>query len=344
MALRAALVGCGAMSRAWLDAAKQIHDFEVVALVDLSREAAQARADQFGLTHAVIGTDLDAVLAETKPDILFDVVVPAARRNVVETAFRHGCHVLSEKPMADTMENARALLAAADETHRLHAIMQNRRYIDGVRRMRAFLDSGAIGKITSLHCDFFLGPHFGGFREEMKHVLLLDMAIHTFDAGRYVSARRPLAVYCHESNPSNSWYAQGAAATAIFEMEDHVVFTYRGSWCAEGLRTSWESQWRVIGETGTLTWDGEDTFKAEAVAATGDFFSQMRTVEVPPPPPEMRIGGHAGVIADFVEAVRAGGTPETINRENIQSLAMVFGAIESAETGRRVAIEIPEQT
>ena len=73
-------------------------------------------------------------------------------------------------------------MVARARAARLHAVVQNRRYLAGVRRIARVLDSGAIGALTSIHCDFFLAPHFGGFREEMDHVLLIDMAIHTFDA------------------------------------------------------------------------------------------------------------------------------------------------------------------
>ncbi|RWC06862.1 MAG: gfo/Idh/MocA family oxidoreductase, partial [Mesorhizobium sp.] len=59
---------------------------------------------------------------------------------------------------------------------------------------------------------------------------------------------------------------------------------------------------------------------------------------VPPLDPNDRVGGHLGIIQDFVRAVETGTEPETHGADNIKSLAMVFGAIESAETGRRVAI------
>jgi hypothetical protein len=59
---------------------------------------------------------------------------------------------------------------------------------------------------------------------------------------------------------------------------------------------------------------------------------------VPPPGRGDRIGGHAGLIREFVDCVRKGGVPETVCTENIKSLAMVFGAIESAKQGGQVAI------
>ncbi|MET3523068.1 Gfo/Idh/MocA family protein [Mesorhizobium abyssinicae] len=337
--MKVVLAGCGAMSRQWLDAARQIDGLTIVGLVDLDAERAQARAREYGLAGAVIGTSLDAVLDETKPDAVFDVVVPAARRDVALSAFDHNCHLLTEKPLADSPENARAIIEAARRAGRVHAVVQNRRYVANVRRIRRFLDSGAIGKPTSIHADFFVAPHFGGFREEMAHVLLLDMAIHTFDAARYMAAGEPASVYCQEWEPASSWYRQGSSASAVFDFGGGKVFTYAGSWCADGFRTSWEGSWRIVAERGSLLWDGFDGLKAEVVIPGRDgLFDKIQPIEVPPLDVSDRVDGHLGIIRDFMHAIETGTQPETRGTDNINSLAMVFGAIESAETGRRVAI------
>ncbi len=211
----------------------------------------RTRAREYELNGVAIGTNLDAVLDQTKPQAVFDVVVPAARREVAFSALSHHCHLLTEKPLADSPENARAIVERARQAGRVHAVVQNRRYVANVRRIRRFLDSGAIGAPTSIHADFFVAPHFGGFREEMRHVLLLDMAIHTFDAARYMVNGDPKRVFCLEWEPANSWYAQGSSATAVFEFGGGKVFTYRGSWCADGFRSSWEAGWRIVGERGS---------------------------------------------------------------------------------------------
>jgi predicted dehydrogenase len=334
------------MSRAWLEAARQVDGLSIVGLVDIDIERARSRAAQFGLDDAVIGADAAEVIDATRPDMVFDVVVPAARRDLAVTAFQHGCHLLTEKPMAASLAHAEEIIAAGQAAGRLHAVVQNRRYHPAVRRIRRFLASGAIGELTSLHCDFFIAPHFGGFREEMDHVLLLDMAIHTFDAARYMAAEAPAAVYCHEWEPAGSWYRQGSSAVAVFELGGGVLFNYRGSWCANGARTSWESSWRFVGTRGTLTWDGYDNLRAEVATETPvdgqPFLRVTEPIVVPPLAESDRVGGHLGIIRDFVAAVRDGGEPETRGEDNIHSLAMVFGAIESAETGRRVPIRIPQ--
>lgn len=332
------------MSKGWLSALCE-HPLlkgrvNIVGLVDLDRAKVEARAAEFGLQGALIGTVLDAVLSQTKPDLLFDVVVPAARADLVETGLRYGCHVLTEKPMATTLAAAKAMVAHAKAAGRVHAVVQNRRFISGIRRIRRLIESGALGEITSLNCDFFIGAHFGGFREDMDNVLLLDMAIHTLDAARFMSGKSPRAVYCLQTNPPGSWYRHGAAANAIFELDDNVVFNYRGSWAAEGANTSWESAWRIVGSKGTVLWDGADAFQANIATGDTGFFRDLTAIDIPPPADDTQTHGHASVIADFLTAIETGRPPETVSSDNIKSLAMVFAAIESSRLGQRVAIDI----
>lgn len=337
--LRAVLVGCGGISTIWLDAAKGIPNLELVGLVDIQESAAWQRAAEYELHRALVGTDLNTVLEQTAPDAVFNCTIPEAHLPVTLAAFSHGCHVLSEKPMADTMEHARQIAAAAQQAGKICAVIQNRRYSSQIRRLKHFLKSGKLGPITTVNTDFYIGAHFGGFRDRMKHVLLLDMAIHTFDAARLITGADPVSVYCKEWNPSGSWYDHDASAVAIFEMTGGIVYTYRGSWCAEGLNTSWEGDWRVIGEQGSVTWDGGDTFQAQAIAETGGFRSTYDDIEIPPHESTDKVGGHAGLMREFVRCVQTGTMPETSCTDNIKSLAMVFGAIESARLGRVVDVK-----
>ncbi|MEX0957187.1 MAG: Gfo/Idh/MocA family oxidoreductase [Rhizobiaceae bacterium] len=346
MGKRAILVGCGNMAATWVKALREpvlAGRIEIAGLVDINLSAAERLRDDFDLTDAEVGTDLDAMLSHVKPDILFDVAVPSARQDIVCMGLRHGCHVLSEKPMATSLDSARQIQAAAARAGRIFAVAQNRRFKEGIRRARAAVESGVLGDINAIHCDFFVGAHFGGFRDVMQHVLLLDMAIHTFDATRFVSGKEPVAVYCHESNPASSWYAHGSVANAIFEFSDDVIVTYRGSWSAEGADTNWDSAWRIVGSKGTLLWDGEVSFIANLVDGDDGFFRPLRQVDVPSAPDPRLTMGHASVISEFLDAIDAGREPETSGKDNIRSLAMVFAAIESAALRQRVLVE-PQAT
>ena len=342
MTYSAVMVGCGAMAKGWLKAIAGTPELagaiEIAGLVDLDIDAAESLRADCALPGAKLGTDLDEMLGEVKPDLLFDVVVPGARRRVVSSGLAHGCHVLSEKPMATSLADASAMIEAARSADRIHAIVQNRRFISGVRRIERFLSEGGIGTLSGVHCDFFLGPHFGGFREEMDHPLLLDMAIHTFDAARFMAGKAPQSVYCQEANPAGSWFGHNAAANAVFELSDGVVFTYRGSWAAEGANTSWEGNWRFVGSQGTLLWDGGDRFEARRVAGDTGFMRELEEIAVPDTPSTAGTAGHASVMAEFLDAIATGRKPETDGTDNIESLAMVLGAIESARSGRRVEL------
>ncbi|MBC7869214.1 MAG: Gfo/Idh/MocA family oxidoreductase, partial [Chitinophagaceae bacterium] len=223
------------MSKVWLNVVQTMPELMMVGFVDLNIETAQARAQSYAGADVIVGTDLKTVLSQTQPDVVFDCTIPAAHHNVTLTALQHGCHVLGEKPMANSMQEAREMVMAAQAAKKHYAVIQNRRYDPNIRRLKAFLESGTLGGLTTLNSDFYIGAHFGGFRDRMEHVLLLDMAIHTFDAARYLCGGDPVAVYCKEWNPAGSWYDHDASAIAIFEMSNGVVYTYRGSWCADGL-------------------------------------------------------------------------------------------------------------
>ncbi len=345
--MRALLVGCGAMAAGWARAVTtnpllsdklKTGKLTLCGLVDRDANVAAQFARAQNLADIPVFADLETAIAATGPDCVFDVTPPDVRPVVVATALKAGLHVLSEKPMAPDMETARDLCSLATARGRLFAVTQNRRYKSGVRRIEAFVKSGTLGPLTSLHAEFFMGPHFGGFREKMDHVLLLDMAIHHFDAARCMAGAEPLAVLCHETNPEGSWYARGASAAAIFEMSGDVTFTYTGSWCAEGAPTSWDASWRLVGTRGMLTWDGEDAMSATVATGGPAFLRETRTVEVPELKDDRRVQEHASVIADFLQAVETGTPPETVCTDNIHSLAMVFGAIDSARSGRRISL------
>ena len=235
------------------------------------------------------------------------MVVPSARRDVALSAFAHNCHLLTEKPLADSWDNARAIIDAARAAGRIHAVVQNRRYLGNVRRIRRFLDSGVIGAATSIHADFFVAA---AFRRLSRGDASRAAARH----GDPYVRRGPL----HGERRAGERLLPGMGA-AQFLVSAGLVggrhlrargrqdrFTYRGSWCADGLRTSWESAWRIVGERGSLIWDGCDELRAEVAGPVREACSTGSAARVPPLDPRDRVGGHLGVIQDFVAAVADG--------------------------------------
>jgi predicted dehydrogenase len=331
------------MGQGWannLSSHAESHGVVLGGWVDIREGAAAEAAEKHKLSFEWLGSDLDEAIATVKPDFVVDVTIPEAHHDVTVKALAAGIPVIGEKPMAHSMEAARAMVAASEKSGKLYMVSQSRRYDARIAAYRRLIEktTGA-DTIGILNADFYIGAHFGGFRDEMAHVLVLDMAIHTFDQARYLLGnRKPVAVYAEEFNPTWSWYKQDASATCLFELEGGVRFTYRGSWCAEGLQTSWECDWRAVGANGTALWDGHSTLKGAKVVGNEGFHYATEPLEEAIE--ENIPGGISGSLKDFLHALDTGATPMGECHDNIKSLAMVFGAIESVETQQRVKITV----
>jgi predicted dehydrogenase len=333
---RVAVAGAGLISPAWLPLLRDRTDVEVVSVADPDEATARAALARDGLDAPVFAT-LEAAAAATAPDVVVNLTPPAAHRSVVETALGLGCHVLGEKPIATSLADAHALIAAARSAGRTYAVMQNRRFEPGVRTLRAAIAADRIGRPTILSCDLFVAPHFGGFRDQMASPLLLDMAIHQFDQARFLTGADPVAVTCHELNPAGSWYAHGAAAICLFEFDDGTVFSFRGSWCAAGFATSWNGAWRITATRGSALWDGDGEPVAEITVEPPEptLLHPTERVELQP---WRGLTDHAACLDDMLGALADGRRAETDCADNVKSFAMVVAAIESARSGTRVEL------
>ncbi|GAA1939171.1 Gfo/Idh/MocA family protein [Kitasatospora viridis] len=330
--LRVVLVGAGGMGRTWLHTLQAADRVELAGVVDL--DAALARrvvTEELGEAAGapvVVGTSLREVAPRCAADAVINVTVPAAHLPVTLEALDLGLPVLGEKPLADGLAAAATLVRAAEQAGELFMVSQNRRYDRHLWSLRHH--AAQLGPVGVLTQEFFKAPRFGGFRDAMAHPLILDMAIHNFDAARFVLDADPVAVYCEEYNPPWSWYAGDAASTAVFEMTGGTRFVYTGSWCSEGLETSWNSRWRLSAAGGSALWDGETA----PVAQYADGRPDDARPTVPLPPAE----NTAGALAEFVEALRTGRVPMGECHDNLLSLAMVYAAIASSRTRSRVEI------
>ncbi|WP_449601782.1 Gfo/Idh/MocA family protein [Paenibacillus sp. Marseille-Q9583] len=333
---RVAVAGCGGMANAWIEYALTRSDTQIVALVDIRLESAQAMAAKHEISCLTF-TDIKEAIQTTGANLVFDVTIPGSHYSISSTALELGCNVFSEKPLAETMEECTKIVEISERTGKAHAVMQNRRYDPRIRSLRNLIESDTIGRVGYISASFFLGAHFGGFRDVMESPLLLDMAIHTFDQARFISGANPISVYCQEFNPPGSWYKGNASAVCIFEMSDGSVFTYQGSWCAEGASTSWEAAWRLNGEKGTAIWDGHDMPYAEVVVAGDQSDKFIRdVVRVNGEAVEMVKTFHQGCLEEMFLSLAEERSAETNCRDNRYSMAMVFGALESAKTGRKI--------
>jgi predicted dehydrogenase len=315
-ALRGVLVGAGALGPFWARELIASADTELAGWVDIDAARVRAAAETARLDGLPTGDSLDRMLAEQEPDFVVNVTAPGAHHPVTLAALAHGAAVLSEKPMATSLAEAREMVAASEDAGRLLMVSQNRRYMP---ELQAFREAVAgLGELSSIGCEFFRHHRetSAEFLFGFPQPLLLDMAIHLFDAARAITGADPVSVYCESYNPPWSWFAGPAAAVAVFEMAGGLRFSFTGNWAAPGNETSWTGAWRVVGERGTATWDGED-----AVAR-----------------PRERFLGLQGALADFVDALRTGRAPHGECHDNLLSLAMCHAAVESAALGAPVPV------
>lgn len=332
--LRGAVVGAGSLGPFWAKELLLSADTALVGWADLDTDLARAKATELDVPDLPVAGSVTDLIEKVAPDFIVNVTAPLAHHAVTIAALDTGTPVLSEKPLAATMPQARDMVAAADRAGQLFMISQNRRYMPNLVAFRETI--ARLGTLSSLSCDFYIAHRVGDdhFLHTLDEPLLLDMSIHLFDAARAVTGTDPVSVYCESYNPPWSWFRGRASANAVFEMTGGLRFTLNGSWCSDGYRTSWTGSWRAMGERGGAMWDGDNPPTVDPGPGH----------EIKPAVPEAvnhsegRFYGLAEALTEFVAALRTGSIPQGECHDNLRSLAMCHAAVESAHTSQRVAV------
>jgi predicted dehydrogenase len=326
-------VGVGGFGAVWLGALDG--EMEHVALVDRDAAALAAAAERTGLAPERCFTDLDAALSADGADMALVVVPPSAHRPVAERCLERGLPVLVEKPLAGSREDSVALVRAARRAGRELAVSQNYRYRPVIETARRVLASGRLGRLGQARVEFRHHYDFRGtFREAMDHPLLLDMAVHHFDLIRFVCGLEPVRVSATSWNPPWSQFAGDASAVAVFDMEGGARVVYEGSWHPRAQFTDWNCRWLLECEGGYLILDRDRVLAGEGL----DVHAVAAPAPAAVPLVELPRQDQAAVASDFMRAVRAGEPAPTAAADNLRSLEMVFGAVESAQRGQPVAL------
>lgn len=329
------IVGCGVISVEWLDALKERTDCVVTAMVDINRETAEKRRQEYGLSCPVY-TDFDRALQEVKPDIVFDLAYPGAHCEITLKSLRTGCHVFGEKPMCMNRQEGELLLKEVEKGGPKFNVMQNRRFLPAVRALRHAVQSGMLGNIWMVNCEIYVNADLNSVRNQLPYPMLQDQAIHSFDSARFILGADAKDVYCHSYNPPGSHYHGDGCGACIFQMENGTVLVYNAVMDTNVCKTAWHSQWRVIGERGTALWNGFDA------VPTAEFFGEdkkIRTVSLEVPKDWNQIPWFAGALDEMLSALKEGQESESSCMNNYGSVAMTFSAIESAKSGQRVLVK-----
>ena len=142
------IIGCGNISTTYLKLAPLFKGLRLVACADLNEEAAALRAEEYGVRALTI----PQLLGDDEIDVVVNLTIPAAHAAVSKSILDAGKHVYSEKPLAITLDEGKALQALA-ERKGLKVGCAPDTFLGGAHQLaRKYIDEGGVGRITAGTC------------------------------------------------------------------------------------------------------------------------------------------------------------------------------------------------
>jgi predicted dehydrogenase len=334
--IRIIQVGVSGYGRTWLETlARARGQAQHVALVDVNPAAiVAARATLDG--GDLPGFDsLPEALRRVEADAVLCVVPPAFHESIVVPALEAGLHVLSEKPIADTLPACHRIVQAARRARGTLMISQKARYHPWVRRFRRALQSGELGGLSHITHTYKDGRlTWGQFRHEMLDPLFIEMSIHHFDLLRAITGRDPVSVWAESWNPPWSGFRGDIVGFARFRFEGDLPVLCTANKISRGDLTSWYGDIVAEGEQATLSLVYPRLYITRMGATPASPVGPQTDVLTATEP---QLGQDAS-FAEFLAAIAAGRPAETSAEDNLKSVAMVLAAIDSARQHRERAI------
>jgi len=326
--------GVGGFGRAWIENhPTKAEDFDLVAIVDISAENLKVAGEIAGIAESNQFSSLENAIEKVQADAVLSVTPPVVHVQHARIAFANNLHLMTEKPLADTMENAREMISLAAQSGKQLAVSQNYRFNPTIQKMKSVLQDGVLGAFGHGHIDFYIPADFtGSFRETMEYPLLLDMAIHHFDMIRCVTGRDIVKITVQSFKPSWSWYQNEPGLKALLELEGGLPFSYSGDWSARGRSTSWSGDWRLQFEAGSLHFERNEISMVRSEKWSNE--ENEESVETAP----IGLEAQAATLHLFAQAIRSGKQTEISGANNLASFAAVQAGIISAEENRTVDV------
>ncbi len=186
MTVRTCVIGVGRMGANHVRCLSEMPEADLLAIADANGERVMELADRFGCRSYA---NHQAMLIEEKPDAVVIAVPTPAHAEVALDSIARGCHVLVEKPLADSPHHAREIIDAARERGLRLAVGHVERFNPAVRKLREIIDDGALGRVLSISARRvgLPSPHFH------ETNVVVDLAVHDLDVIRYLLGQ-PLRV------------------------------------------------------------------------------------------------------------------------------------------------------
>ncbi|HIE50378.1 MAG TPA: Gfo/Idh/MocA family oxidoreductase [Armatimonadetes bacterium] len=337
--LRVAVIGCGNISRAHLNGWLAYPRAEVVYCVDIDEPRAREKAETVGCRwhtdYRAVLDEVDAVDICTPPHLHAEMTIEAARR---------GKHVLCEKVMALTLEEAEAMIQATEEAGVVFMVAFVLRYRPEFQKLHQICTSGRLGRIFQAYCQtsMFLGTVAPWRTDPEKFPMgaFLSHGCHYVDQLIWNIGRITHAAVMSNNFTFGECIVGDDTSVAIFRHLNGAVSAYVESWAVRYPLT--RLLFDAYGTEGSvrLQYHGDGTRTLDVWDAQG----QERVFTFDPRSQEHldAFGGvkdMQGQIAHFADCVLEGRQPLTHGREGIKAMQVILAACWGEETKRLVDVD-----
>lgn len=325
---RIGIVGAGGIGRKHLEALADIPGAQIAAVVDADGDAALS-ASPPGCPHF---TDMSACLPLV--DAVWICTPPSSHRELAEAALRAGKHVYCEKPLASSMEDALAIVGAAEASDAVFATGFNMRYRRGFRRLRELLAEGAAGKPFSYWCHRVGSLGDGSYNWRTDPKLLCGMTIeslsHDIDTirwlfGEIVDVRAVL----QESRADLPGYDDNVCA--LLTTGSGVTATIHASWSSALGRGSRG----VVGSDGAIALEGPDVWTVSGVRWRTKGMDHERAESFSD---TLGPESYRAADADFLSSLADGRPRAPTALDGLAALSVSSAMLESSRTGNSVRL------
>jgi len=319
-----ALIACGGITEQHLKAYKAAK-YNVVALCDADRAKAEKRREEF-YPKASICRDYRDVLKRDDIQVVDIATHPEERLPIIRAAIEAQKHVLSQKPLVVDLDEGKRLVELAKKKNVKLAVNQNGRWAPHFSYIRHAIAAGLIGDVFAAHLavhwnhNWIKGTHF----ENVRHIVLYDFAIHWFDILTTFIDRPARRVFASFKRSPSQEARPALLAEAVVEYDNAQASLIFDADVKFGqLDTTF-----VTGSRGTITSSGPSLSEQTVNLYTerGHASPKLKGNWFP--------DGFHGTMAELLCAIEENREPSNSARNNLNSLALCFAAVEAAETGK----------
>lgn len=333
--MKGALIGCGFFAENQLHAWRDIDGVDIVALCDRDPERLKICSEKFGIERTY--ADAAEMLADGGFDFVDIATTPPSHRPLVELAAKSGVHIICQKPIAETMEDARAMVAAADAAGKVMMVHENFRWQSAVQSALAVVKSGDIGDPFFCRFSFRSGYDvFSGqpYLAQGERFIIEDLGIHILDIARaFVGDVNQMSATTKRVNPKINGED---VATMLLKHDSGATSIVDCSYATKRMPEAFpQTMIEIDGTKGSLRLDVGYELTVQTTSEV------KRDVSPPVLPwaekPWHNIQESVQIIQQhFVDSLRAGTEPATSGADNLKTIALVEAAYLSAKTGRTI--------